>query len=287
MDAYYGAESGNEIFFVLPVAHVLADHGISKANLHSDNVDFANDVWVYTKDIQGVDVDSSIAFIPNSVRVDPKTGSTYEPSIDQDGQYQKVDDTSESCTAREYWESFFIENPNLRPKRVVFYDGEPNDFLAEWKRENTLTPDVLNVSRQLDEERADNDYKRYRELVVGEINRIYPPSEEVKRTIKEIHQNLPGVSLDIAKFMSDGAYREFFSLPYISGDITDSHRLFIFAYRLMEKHEIDSINVNEVYEKLSPNSKKLVDMLKDCVKVSPNEILDIYKYDYDVVTRTD
>jgi len=40
--------------------------------------------------------------------------------------------------AKEYWESFFSENPQLRPAHVVYYDGDPTIAVYEFLRQNNI-----------------------------------------------------------------------------------------------------------------------------------------------------
>jgi len=40
--------------------------------------------------------------------------------------------------AKEYWESFFAKNPHLRPKHVVYYDGDPTTAVYEFLQQNNI-----------------------------------------------------------------------------------------------------------------------------------------------------
>lgn len=40
--------------------------------------------------------------------------------------------------AKEYWEAFFVKNPNLRPKHVHYYDGNPTASVFEFQQQNGI-----------------------------------------------------------------------------------------------------------------------------------------------------
>ncbi|MDD3532363.1 MAG: hypothetical protein PHR64_03360 [Candidatus Shapirobacteria bacterium] len=40
--------------------------------------------------------------------------------------------------ARDYWENFFAENPDLRPKHVVYYDGSPTAAVFKFQQQNGI-----------------------------------------------------------------------------------------------------------------------------------------------------
>jgi hypothetical protein len=40
--------------------------------------------------------------------------------------------------AEEYWEDFFSKNPNLRPKHIVYYDGNPTNAIYRFQQENGI-----------------------------------------------------------------------------------------------------------------------------------------------------
>lgn len=40
--------------------------------------------------------------------------------------------------AREYWEGFFAKNPNLRPKHVQYYDGDPTAAVYKFQQQNDI-----------------------------------------------------------------------------------------------------------------------------------------------------
>lgn len=50
-------------------------------------------------------------------------------------QWARAKDT---VTAKEYWETFFSTNPNLKPKHVVFYDGSPTSAVLEFQQKNGI-----------------------------------------------------------------------------------------------------------------------------------------------------
>ncbi len=102
-DAFYGAESGNEIFFMFPAAFIASQYHF-KGSLDGRRGDKYNDVWVYQKEQQGVNINAGIAFIPNSVQVDRKTGSRYE--INDKGEASANEDYTKKITE-------LVQNPDF------------------------------------------------------------------------------------------------------------------------------------------------------------------------------
>lgn len=49
--------------------------------------------------------------------------------------YKKPQSTTSS---REYWESYFKNNPSRRPSKVVYYSGLPNEALQAWQEKNGI-----------------------------------------------------------------------------------------------------------------------------------------------------
>lgn len=82
VNAYYGSENGNEIFFTYPSAHIASQHFFHGQLEKSGNA-MHNDQYLYTIDDKGLDINAGLVFIPERARVDPKTGSQYE--IDKEG----------------------------------------------------------------------------------------------------------------------------------------------------------------------------------------------------------
>lgn len=82
-DHLYGSERGNEIFFVFPSAMIASQYNFMGADFHDAIPSPGNDVWVFTEDQRGIDLNAGIVFIPLDARVDPKTGSRYE--LDENG----------------------------------------------------------------------------------------------------------------------------------------------------------------------------------------------------------
>jgi hypothetical protein len=44
----------------------------------------------------------------------------------------------ETVTAKDYWESVFTANPQIRPKHVVYYDGSPTDAVLEFQQKHGI-----------------------------------------------------------------------------------------------------------------------------------------------------
>ena len=43
-----------------------------------------------------------------------------------------------AITAKEYWENYFIKHPDIAPKHIVFYDGDPTQAVNQFLRENKI-----------------------------------------------------------------------------------------------------------------------------------------------------
>lgn len=76
-DENYGAERGNEIFITFPAAHIASQYHFT-GQLSKDSGDWNNDTWVWANEEKGMDINAGIFFIPESTKVDKKTGSKYE-----------------------------------------------------------------------------------------------------------------------------------------------------------------------------------------------------------------
>ena len=84
-DEYYGAESGNEIFFAYPSLTIAANY-FHRRNPHTPmDASNYNDLWVYVPEDDEIHVDAGIAFIPKDSRVDSETGSLYEIGSNREG----------------------------------------------------------------------------------------------------------------------------------------------------------------------------------------------------------
>lgn len=82
-DDFYGAETGNEIFFAFP-SYMMASNYYHRNNPHVPNSSTNyNDLWTYLRNDDEIDIDSGLVFIPEDTEVDPVTGSVYE--TDQNG----------------------------------------------------------------------------------------------------------------------------------------------------------------------------------------------------------
>lgn len=82
-DAFYGSESGNEIFVAYP-SHVIANNFFHRNSPYEyEQATNYNDVWVYMKENEHMSIDAGIVFIKEDAQVDPKNGSIYE--IDEQG----------------------------------------------------------------------------------------------------------------------------------------------------------------------------------------------------------
>lgn len=76
LDDYYGGEQGNELFFLVPMAHIMKEY--KTAYVGPPSVDFNNNLWIWDQEHRGVSINTGIVCIAESAPVDPRNGSTYE-----------------------------------------------------------------------------------------------------------------------------------------------------------------------------------------------------------------
>lgn len=86
-DVFYGAESGNEIFFAFPSALIASQYHF-KGMVAADREDVEsepkwNDLWVWANEEKGIPINAGLVFIPADAKVDRRTGSKY--AIDEAG----------------------------------------------------------------------------------------------------------------------------------------------------------------------------------------------------------
>jgi len=133
----YGAEEGNEVFFIFP-ADVLASQCYSNTPLASvKNVkdlgkreapwqsDDHNDYFVMPRE-NGIPIDAGLVFLPKSVLVDSRSGSKYQG---RDGDNLIPINEENGVRAEQYWERYFAEHPEEKPAHVVYYDGAPSEAI--------------------------------------------------------------------------------------------------------------------------------------------------------------
>lgn len=122
-DGYYGSEKGNEIFVAFPSAHIASQYyfqGELKWG-ESERGSSHNDLWVWTNEQKGMNLNAGIIFIPEEVKVDRKTGSRYE--LDEGGKPTK---NSEFMSAFKR----FVDSPDFKDFADQI-DKIPYDKLAE------------------------------------------------------------------------------------------------------------------------------------------------------------
>lgn len=147
----YGAENDNHIFFLYPEDVITSQFNFnaisdSKTTLDPKNSSLDtvnspnsvnNDVLVWNKDSPektALSLDAGLVFIPKSTLVDRETGSRYSNVEKKDGE-AKYFPALDTISSMEYWQNYFLENPELAPKRIIFYDGEPSQAVSEFLEE--------------------------------------------------------------------------------------------------------------------------------------------------------
>lgn len=248
-DHFYGGETGNDAFFLYPADVLASQHNFAfnwKTGNFIEPVPAGegqwNDIFIWPNSMNnpGIPIDAGVVFLPESVPVDPQTGSKYASEVKIIAGQQKrvmVENTSlihsfiewgkqaitnkselfkaahkyysgnfndqdlaegwivglgkemrkmgfgsdvslrigrdlflDLCSrpevteellsellphilqksganwkraenpvyAKDYWEGIFAKNPHLRPKHVVYYDGDPTSAVGEFQRKNNI-----------------------------------------------------------------------------------------------------------------------------------------------------
>ncbi len=142
LNDHYGAESGNEIFYIFPADVVISQSGTSEGLLHRDEHTFKqkwiapytdekdhNDVSVYAQG--GLPIDAGLVFLPKSILVDPNTGSKYRSFNSETMTGAMMTKEMGGISAEEYWERYFKEHPEEKPAHIIYYDGNPETAVAK------------------------------------------------------------------------------------------------------------------------------------------------------------
>ena len=126
-DCYYGSEKFNEVFFCFPAA-LIASQYYYNGNILNGGGGYWNDVWVWTNENRGIDLNCGLVFIPKNAKVDKQTGSRYE--LDEN-QNPIVDDNNVAILKN----IINIDNSDINEiiKEFEEYNrsGLPRDFLKK------------------------------------------------------------------------------------------------------------------------------------------------------------
>lgn len=142
LDHYYGSERGNEIFIVYPSVFVASQFKFMNPHKSSHDLlpmssnrdaqigdwgaaDKYTDLFVWTDNQKGIDLDAGITFIPSSANVDPKTGSQYvlDDSMmpRETGEFSTaINELAQSSDCEKAWNEIFI-----KPRRIT--DAKKSD----------------------------------------------------------------------------------------------------------------------------------------------------------------
>ena len=170
LDDYYGAESGNEIFFVYPSDFIASQFCFAFNGWHADftarqSEDKWNDVFVWDgeKIHTSVPIDAGVVFLPRSTLVDPVTGSRYALTEVSDGQTSRY-----------------------APARYVEFDRAFKEWCREIPRDSSLSKVLMHMSSLGAARLASiesGDHEQARELYEQINNAEAPLSEAVKETL--------------------------------------------------------------------------------------------------------
>lgn len=101
LDEYYGAEFANQIFIVYPADVLISQNpfqvfGENRTLKRSSTADLSSDCLVYPQDNEnpGISIDAGIVFLPDSIKVDPLSGSKYQSVVGPEGKRSRVEDAA-------------------------------------------------------------------------------------------------------------------------------------------------------------------------------------------------
>ena len=145
LNSHYGAESGNEIFYVFPADVVMSQSSVDQNLLYGghkevkigeqtrkipyDSQEDHNDVSIFVDD--GLPIDAGLVFIPKDTLVDPSTGSKYNDFDLKTRTMDVMTKENGGIPAEEYWENYFKKHPEEKPAHIIYYNGDPEAAVAE------------------------------------------------------------------------------------------------------------------------------------------------------------
>ena len=156
-DSYYGAESGNEIFYVFPADVIMSQDSVNQGLLHRASFGATereikvgdkrreipytgelmhNDVSIYVED--SLPLDAGFVFLPKDVLVDPNTGSKYHDFNSETMTGTVMTKEMGGVSAEDYWKNYFKEHPEEKPAHIIYYNGDPETAVAEMLAKNGI-----------------------------------------------------------------------------------------------------------------------------------------------------
>lgn len=165
LDDIYGAESGNEIFFVFPTDVIASQskfgghigRGLNYADSSFDGRKW-NDLFVWPEDGR-VPIDAGLTFLPKSQMVDRSTGSKYATKeiVDSSGNSKLVPEKDEARIERfKNWVKGLTKNS---PEMIQALEGDDDSGIENKLKEIGIPEDAtrdINVYKLL--ESAENGY---------------------------------------------------------------------------------------------------------------------------------
>lgn len=167
----YGAENDYKFYFYYPIEYILHNDFYQKTResqitLGRSNYQNRGGIDQQYNDFeifnfgQGVPTEAGILCISGDVRVDPENGSQYvikdnKVELDEDGNFKKP---SKTISSKEYWEKFFIDNPEIKPSKIIYndfgtYSSKDNEALENWAKNKNI-----NYLRSQDKDKEFFDY---------------------------------------------------------------------------------------------------------------------------------
>ena len=128
-DNYYGTEQRNEVFVVFPSMLIANEYKYS-GQLNSAGDGYWNDQWVWQKEMQGMDLNAGIVFLPGNAKVSKELGSRYVLTEDKKPVFNQA--------LRDQLVELFL-NEAFRNEFIKYYDKFQN---LGW-RENYLKPEII------------------------------------------------------------------------------------------------------------------------------------------------
>ena len=128
-DIYYGSEKRNEVFVVFPSMLIANEYKYS-GQLNRADGGYGNDQWVWQKEMQGMDLNAGIVFLPENARVSMESGSRYVLTEDKKPVFNQA-----------LYDQLFelFSNEECRKEFTKYYDQFEN---LRWN-EDYLKPQII------------------------------------------------------------------------------------------------------------------------------------------------
>lgn len=181
-DDYYGGEKGNEMFVAYPSVYI-ASQMHHDGSIAGENSGQRNDVYVWNKDVGGMEIDAGIVFVPKSAQVNPETGSQYKI---ENGKGVKIEQNVSSLVEVITSDVFasrvedLLENSRVKAKREI------NTLAEERERAETAQDIAQNILDEIDglDDRIKEDLRKVL-LAYSSVKELKEQAEYYKTLVQD------------------------------------------------------------------------------------------------------